>query len=168
MIERRMCALLAEKQVAKSEGARPRMRLGEEHCRDDSRSNGQADHLKSSIGIMRRRRAEEHANCTCGGTWRGDSLALVVGKKLLEHLICSPGDLSEPGHARVLQEVQPSSAVTGDSLAAVNVQLGPLAVEFGLAMYLRSASREILVRRSHNIAGMNEVTTIHRISGHER
>src|SRR5438445_11917098 len=129
MIERRMCALLAEKQVAKSEGARPRMRLGEEHCRDDSRSNGQADHLKSSIGIMRRRRAEEHANCTCGGTWRVDSLALVVGKKHLEHLICSPGELSEPGHARVLQEVQRSSPRTSASRAALDLQLGTPAAE---------------------------------------
>lgn len=65
----------------------PISRLGDVHC--DRLNDVQGNARESSIGVMRRLRAEEHDTCPCRGTWRGDGLALNLGNKLLEHLICT-------------------------------------------------------------------------------
>lgn len=44
-----------------------------------------------------------------------------------------PPDLAEPRHARVLEQVQPAAAVTGDGAPAFDVQLGALTVELRLS-----------------------------------
>jgi len=42
-----------------------------------------------------------------------------------------PLDLCEPGHTRVLQQVQTGATVASGGAALVDVELGPLAVELG-------------------------------------